>query len=772
MHKRNLKLATAPLALAVMIGNAWSQAATPGAQAASAAADGASAPAGKDADPNVVKLQSVVVTATRRSTDLQKVAATVDVLSSDTVQQLNITSVTDMQGLVPGMTIVHTGGTVPFIRGVGTNNSGYTTETAVAMYIDGLYLANSAAGLFGFNNIERVEVLKGPQGTLYGRNTTGGLVNVITRDPDAKAHVDASVGHESYDKTTVNFYGSTPLTQTLSLNITALDANQGKGYGRNAGTGDQNLRSQESGAQAKLVWKPDAGTRVSLRSFYDYLKTDGGLAVTILPGTYGNDGSANLGKYVTDTRLDPRMTSSSHNDALKIEHEFAAFNFMSMTGFQHDFTPFTTVVNGIPGNPVAGQSAINAHVIGTNKTWSQEFQVSSKPSDSPLEWIGGLFWYDDRTQLEESLWGTCIGATCAPGLVPNFTYAVPTTKSISAYVDGTYTLRPGTRLTLGARYTEDKKGLSGDIAALPGFPNSIPVFPPITALHPGDPYPGNPNGIPTEVKFSKPTFRAALSQELAEHVEGYVSFNTGYKAGGYNPTDFTNPVSQPETLDATELGVKSEFLDRRIRLNASVFNYQYDNIQLRSTAPPATAGNSYLVNAAKARINGLDADLSIAATRNLTFTGALSLLDAKYVSYPDGTCSTPKVPGAGVLGGATTVTCDLSGHRMLNAPRVSYSLGLAYDVDLPNGAIELAANDAYKSSYAFTPDGFPMQKAYHMVNASLTWKSPDEHYDVQVYGKNLANAYYYTSSLGPTSGSYLGSPGAPRVFGVVLGYHY
>ena len=257
MNRRCNRLTATPLVLALAIANAFAQDAPP---AELPAASKAPASAG-------IALQEVVVTATRRSANLQKVPATVDVISQDAVKQLNILSVEDMQGLVPGVTIVRNAGSVPFIRGVGTNNSGFTTETAVGMYIDGLYLANAASGTFGFNNIERVEVLKGPQGTLYGRNTTGGLVNVITRDPEAKPTVDTTLSYESYNKKTVNFYGSTPISDPLSANISVMSTDQGRGWGHNLFTGSQVMKDKASGVQLKLQWKPVAGTRVTLRLF-------------------------------------------------------------------------------------------------------------------------------------------------------------------------------------------------------------------------------------------------------------------------------------------------------------------------------------------------------------------------------------------------------------------------------------------------------------------------------------------------------------------------
>jgi iron complex outermembrane receptor protein len=771
LHTKQLKFAPLLMALAVASAYAQTTVAADAPVPAPPEAEQTPAPAGAPAASGV-KLQEVVVTATRRSANLQKVAATVNVLTADQVAQLNITSVSDMQGLVPGLSIVRAAGTVPFLRGVGTNNSGFTAETAVGMYIDGLYLANSASGLFGFNNIERIEVLKGPQGTLYGRNTTGGLINVVTRDPEAKPHVDASVGFDTYRKKTVNFYGSTPISDTLAMNIALISADQSEGWGRNVYTGNENMKSKEAGVQVKLVWKPVAGTKVSLRAFYDYLNTDQGLALSILPGTVAVDGSTDPGEYRTRTNSEPYVVIHQFNSALKVERDLGSVNFLSMTGYQRNQSPLRATQNGIVGMPVLGRAAIESLLVAENKTFSQELQLSSKPSNSPLDWIGGFFYYDDVTTLLSEVWSGCVGSVCAPAPIPTRTSARPTTRSVSVYADGSYTLRPGTRLSLGVRYTRDHKELSGLSEPLAGFPNSRTSLPVGTPLRPGDPYPGNPDGIDTEATFAKTTFRAAISHDLSAGVQAYASFNRGFKAGGYNAGAFNNAVSRPETLDAIEVGVKSELFDRRVRVNVSVFNYDYKDIQLRSTAPPAAPGSTLVTNAAGARVNGLDAEFKIAATENLRINGAFEYLDAKYSSYPGGSCSSLRPISATVLGGTVTVPCDLTGYSLINSPKYSYTLGFVYSIDVPYGSLSLAANDSYKSTYAFSSDGPPFQKAYHNTSASLTWRSPNERYDVQVYGKNLGGAYYYGAAQGPTGGNYLYSPGAPRTFGLTVGYHF
>jgi iron complex outermembrane recepter protein len=365
-----------------------------------------------------------------------------------------------------------------------------------------------------------------------------------------------------------------------------------------------------------------------------------------------------------------------------------------------------------------------------------------------------------------------VGAVCAAAPVPTRLAAYPTTRSLSAYADGTYKVLEGTRLTLGVRYTDDKKGLSGVQMPLAGFPNSVAALPPTAVLHPGDPYTGNPAGIPTSIRFPKTTYRAILAQDFAKDVNAYLSLNRGFKSGEYNPGAFNNPPSRPETLDAIELGLKSQLLDRRLRLNAAVFNYDYKDMQLRSTAPPAPPGGFLQLNAANATVKGLDMDFSYRATSGLTLSGGFGYLDAKFKTFTGGTCFTPRPITAAVLGGVAAAACDLSGRAMPNAPRFSSSFGFKYSVDTAVGPLVFAANDQYRSDYPFVADGSLQNKAYHLVNASTTWTSPGNDFDVQVYAKNLGNKYYATGATGGIVGSNIMYPGAPRTVGLTLGYHH
>ena len=752
--------AAVPAFLAISAGSASAQVSAPTA---------ASVPAEAEAQPG---LEEVTVTATRRSTSLQRVPGTVQSISAAMLSDLGIQAVSDLPALTPGLVTAKAATVVTFLRGVGINSSGFTTEAPVAIYLDGIYMPNPASGVFSFNNIERIEVLKGPQGTLYGRNSTAGLISVVTREPEKQPRMDVSVGLESYGTTNLSFYGSTPLSQDLFLSVSAISSKQDRGWGRNVTTGNEILKKDEQGVHMKLLWKPATGTKVTLSGFYDHNNSDIGLVSPIYPGSVGVDGTRSLGNYELAARRDPKGISEQSNVALKIEQDVGFANFLSLTGYQDSKSTQDFTTNGIPGNPVLGQSAVESTLSGYSKALSQEFQLSSKPSASPFDWIVGAFLFQNDTTIGQDVWGTCVGTVCAAAPTPTRTSASPTTKSSSAYADGTYKILDNTRLTLGIRYTEDTKGLSGSQGPLAGFPNSVVALPPTAVLHPGDPYAGNPAGIPTSISFPKTTFRAVLAQDLSQDVNAYVSFNRGFKSGEFNPGVFNNPPSNPETLDAIEFGLKSQLLNRRLRLNAAVFNYDYKDMQLRSTAPPAPPGGFLQLNAANATVKGLDLDFSYRATSNLTLNGGFGYLDAKFNTFIGGTCFTLRPIVGAVLGGVASAPCDLSDRPMPNAPKLSYSLGFKYVADTAVGPLVLSANDQYRSDYPFVADGSLQNEAYHLVNASATWTAPGDHFDIQLYAKNLTNKYYATGATGGIVGNNVMYPGAPRTIGITLGYHY
>jgi len=716
-------------------------------------------------------VSDIIVTATRRATSMQRVSATIDVASAEKLDALKIDDAGALEAVVPGITVARSGGITPFIRGIGTFNAGFS-EASVGVYIDGLYLPNSTGVLFSFNNVERIEVLKGPQGTLYGRNTTGGLINIITEKPGKELAVDGSVGYANYDTFSQKLYANVPLGDNFAANVAVFHEKQADGWSKNTVTGNDVQKSEETGVYGKLQWDNGGGTKVTLSGLYNYSDNDKGWAFAILPGSYGTDGTPYQGEYRIANRTDPSAKYKGYLTSLKIEHEFGFADFFSLTGYQWGHQVSNLTQNGMPGNPVAGQGAQNVFIDFNYKTFSQEFQFSSNAQDSPFNWLVGAYYYHDNTEVTTSLTTTCVGAVCAPlpgNAAPTYSTTWPTTRSLSGYADGTYDITSSTHLTAGIRYTHEKKGFDGLITARPGFPNSVTddELPPIRTPEQA--------GIPDHMTFNKITFRGVLTQDLSDHARVYASFNRGFKSGNYNPNVINQRPVKPEFLDAYEIGLKSELLDNRLRLNISGFYYDYTDIQVRSNVGLPAGAASIAQNVGSARTKGIDVQVDFTPVADFTISGGFEYLDAKYKDFPGTACSIPAIPSDTKLGGIVVIPCtgsreatNLAGYPLPVSPKYSGNLTLNYRMDSDIGEFRWVVNNSYKSRYTLTPDSSVMQGKTLTVDASLNWTAPNGRLYGQLFVRNLTDVYRY--SAGQSASTLVYVPGEPRTYGVVVGF--
>lgn len=715
-------------------------------------------------------VREIVVTAQRRAERLQDIPISISAFPSESLKSQSISDSLDIAKLVPGLVInKNIGAAVPWLRGVGSVSSGFGTEMPVATYIDGFYLASPASGIFALNNIERIEVLKGPQGTLFGRNASAGVIQVITTDPSQASQLDAQIGYANYNTVSGSFYGSGPLGPDLAASMAFTGTDQGDGWGRNVVTGAEVFRSREFGVQAKLAWTPSASTSVTLQALHNDRRSDVGIAYGIAPGSVAVDGTPFLGRHNVASREDNIGRADQSLFGLRIEQDLDFARLVSLTSYQRIRSDFGFNLSGMPGTLEPGQSAINVDLLGTGRAFTQELQLLS-PSDSPVSWILGAYYLHDRQTLDQVVRGICVGAACN-GPPPILIEARQTSKSYAAFGQLTVTLLPALQFTGGLRYTRDEKDIGDSRASpQPGFPNSLAALPPSQLARPGLPFPGNPNGIPAKADWSKLTWRAALDYKFDDDIMVYVSANRGFKSGTYNITSFTNPPARPEILDAYEGGLKTTLFERKLRFNAAVFYYDYKDIQLRTSAPPAPPGQTILFNAAKSRVKGVEVDMQFVPSRQLTVNGAFTILDAKYVSFPGGTCVNPRPIGGAVLGGNVSTSCDRSGTRMIRAPKFAGTFGFIFRQPTDVGDLSLAVSDTYTSDFFYEPSNRVRQDAYHNVSASLTWESPDRKYDVQLWMKNLLDEFYYSALFEGANDTY--SPGEPRSYGVRFGVHF
>lgn len=723
-------------------------------------------------------LEEVVVTANRRPENRQLVPTTIATLDAEELSKQGVATVGELPRIVPGLFIQRSGAASNlYMRGVGTNTAGFNAEAPVAIYLDGLYIPNPGSSPFSFNNIERLEILKGPQGTLYGRNSTGGLINIITRDPSLQApEIDASLSLANYETVSSNIYASVPMGENLAASVAFTRTEQNEGWGRNTVDGSDLFTNEETAVQGKIRWTPTESTVVQLQGMYADVETDQGNVNSVYPGSIGMDGNTFLGRYIAGDRRTPFVTSEFRNVALKIEQDVGFADLMSLTGYIE--AEALSLLNrfGIPGE-LGGQGTVWSNIFGRSRTFSQELQLSSKEtSESPFSWITGLYYLHDKTMTRFDTLSPCLGATAdtcmsLPGNgAPTRNTAYPVTRSYAVYGEGTYEFTPTTRLTLGARYTSDRKSLSGLNSYLQGLPNSITEGPPALPqpIRPGLPAGARP-AIPTSRTYEEPSFKVVLAQDLADDVHAYVSFNRGFRSGTYNVTSFSNPPIEPEILDAYELGVKSTLFDRMLRLNGALFYMDYKDIQLRTSAPPAPVGSVIVYNAASARIRGVDLDFEFAPTAQLMLTGSAEYLDARFGRLLS-QCSVPPGPGVGGGGNRTVLPCDNSDHRMPYAPRWSYTLGATYTIESDIGSFAFGVSDAYKGEMTWDPAGRLAQDAYHLINSDLTWTSPERNFQVQLFVRNWTDEYYLVA--GSETSADLHVPGAPRTYGIKLGYRY
>lgn len=689
--------------------------------------------------PSGAQLEELVVTAQKRAENLQAVPATVSAFSSERIEAQAITDSADIQNLVPGLVITKSlSSGITYVRGVGQNTGALGVENSVATYIDGVYLAQPSAGLFSLSNIERVEVLKGPQGTLFGRNATGGVLHIITKDPTGEREGNFDIGYGNYNTITSHLYFSTPITDTFGASIAAFVDNRNDGYVRNIFLNKDLYQDYNHGVQTKLRWTPTERTEVLLHANYSFSKGYAGSTTATPEGSLAEGGAGYLGRYRVALGVDTPNSVWQSLQSLKVTHDFAWGRVTNIAAFHQVGERMVLVQNGLP------QRAVNISFNDTGETFTNELQIQSLPGSS-LDWIVGAFYMHDKASTRFVARRDAAAFRSATNYI--------TTDSYSAFAQVTKEVFPRTRLTLGARYTIDQRELDGT------------QYGPTGAIIGTSEAAAAARGFDLTSEWRDPTFRVSLDHDFTDDIMGYVSYNRGFKSGVYNPTSPVDPAANPEHIDAYEVGVKSELFDRRLRLNASAFYYDYRDIQIRTALPETTTVITY--NAANSEVYGLDLDFEFAATSALRITGGFEVLDAKYKDFPNGACAVP-LPGGG---NGPTVVCDLSGERMVRAPKFAGNIGVSYRHDLANGGdLTFAVNDSYNSGFAFEITQKIKQEAYHWVTASAKWRSADDRYWVQLWGKNLADEYVVVYATRPSSDTY--SPGAPRTYGVTLGVNF
>ena len=659
-------------------------------------------------------LQDIIVTAQKRSENLQNVPLSVVAVTAEDALIRGVSGTLALTASVPGLVLNNPASVGnPYLRGVGSNLFDPSAEQGVALYVDGVYIASPQANLFSFNNIEQVEVLRGPQGTLFGRNATGGVIQITTRAPSHTPSADLNLGFGNYDAITAGAYVTTGITDGLAIDFAGLYENQGQGFGRNLtlNRDEFHMARGNFSLRSKILWEPSPDTTVTLAGDYSH-----SVSTAAYQKPFGTvsplNGTTYPGPFNSTNDVFNRNRVNTGGGSLRIEQKLGDITVMNLTSYRKADIRYDL------DNDVTALRIANVNFHNGAHNWSNELQIIG-PDTGKFKWIVGGYYFNSVGQYFQVLINGNRSHEDKQRAV-----------AWAGFGQATAELFDRTDLTLGLRYTNEDQTFSQTYATVQTLKQS----------------------------FSKLTYRAALRHEFSDDVSAYASYNRGFKSGGFN-LRLPGNAYKPETLDAYEVGLKTTLFDRRLRFNVGGFYYDDTNVQVLS----AFLGGTITSNAAAAHIKGVEADFEAAVTPELRLSGGLSIQHGEYTSYPNGVALTQN--------GARTFV-DQRGNETIVTPPFSGTFTASYDADLGTGGkLQPSVTVVYNDGFFWQSDNRLTQPAYTLLNASLLWTSPSKKFDVRLWGKNLSNSTYYIARLGVTGLGDVQEQAAPRTFGVTVGLH-
>ncbi|WP_317929498.1 TonB-dependent receptor [Halioxenophilus sp. WMMB6] len=691
-------------------------------------------------------MEEVTVTAQRRDERALDVPIAITALGSEQLGKGDVQQLGDIMKLTPGLRFDSQGGNAqPTIRGVGSSVVMAGAGSNIAVYTDGFYSPNPLVADSELLNIESVQVLKGPQGTLFGRNSTGGAILVTTRDPshEAEANLEASIG--SYNAQRYAGYVTTGITDSLAMDFSAVHRS-GDGYLENIITSRDDVGEYENwAARLGILWDVTDKTSVLFR----YTQTDSDdpsqtsinfLEINGVPQSYA---ATTFGATISS---DPRELANSYPFGYTSESKAYQLRVRSDLGFA-TLTSYSQYRDELGIHDydfdASAVDIYHYHFETEDTIFTQEFLLSSN-SDGPLQWTVGLFYLDNDTIYPNN--------QAASIAVQPFEFNVLggtgiNASSIAVFTDITYALTEALYLTVGARYSKDE--LTDAY-----FYEDIPVRTKVAA---------------PDVEDSKLTPRIALRYSLSENSSVYVSYSEGFKSSLLNLAGGTldDIDVRPEEIQAYEVGYK--FSGDRSTLDVAAFYYDYTDLQAISYAGADTIVN----NAASSSVQGIEFQGRLAVTKQLEVNLGIAYLNAEYDDYQDSQTWTQCLAAecGGAFGLFLPAYVDGSGNEMMRSPELTATLGASYLTTIADGSLALSGNLYYTSDFYFDTSEVYEQESYQLLSLRAEWTAPSEHYSFALYGDNLTDEDYVNSLLPQYYGA-LSTWGAPRTLGVSGRYYF
>ena len=782
-----------------------------------------SAPTAAAASTEAEGIGDIVVTARRVEENLQTTPVAVTAIGERALVEAQVEDVSDLQRTAPGLVISKgTAGTSGFalvsIRGQGNLQPILANDPAVATYIDGVYIARPSTGLTDLQDIQRVEVLRGPQGTLFGRNTTGGAVNIISNDPTDQFEGEVKAELGNYDYRGLSATLNVPLGDNLAARAT-YSYRERDGFGesiplnRDIGNIDSHfvrgkIKYDGEGFDITLSGdynrQKDTGQNIQLAAVNGNLPTFAAFPPAFLAGLRSGivtrqtfrDNFATGTRPAAGTAVLPADVQALYDDppfnelevygfAALINVELGDFNLKSISAYRHNENQGLNDTDAAPVPLLATFSGSNS------RYYSQEFQISGDITDALSFIAGGYYGNEKGTEYSRSqLFGGRLRDSTAD----------LTNKTVGLFAQAYYDISDTVRAVGGFRYTWDSRDSFLHNAQVLGLPFNAPV-------------PGTPTGInctvtmpdtpPTATEctqtqkadFSYPAWTAGIDWQASDEVFVYAKTSGAAKAGGWNLRAGGLPSFRPEKVKDVELGLKADLFDRRVRFNTALFHtWKSNNQAIVNSFVPGIGVTQFIQNNGKARIYGIENELTVQPYRGLQIAANLSLQDGEYES---GTFSeTQVIAGSGcptINGVANSCVVDLSGLPLIQLPKTQFNISARQSFEIGGGELSFQAAYAYVSQQFFNQvRAAPQQPAivrqqyaeenalgripgYGLFNGRIAFVLDEPNIEIALFARNITKKRFLVrtfSDLYRSVGFAAQYAGEPRTYGVSLGYKF
>ena len=723
------------------------------------------APLSEDAreTADLAGVQDIVVTAMRMETNLQSTPISVSAVTSQSLENNRVDDVRQLASLAPSLVITgQAGQEYPIaLRGISSGSQSIGGDSPVAIYLDGIYLGRQQASLFDLPDIERIEVSRGPQGTLFGRNNTGGAINVITEKPSGDPHGRMLARYGTRNEVAVKGFYTGPITDNLFFKIGGT-AHSIDGFERWSFTGDRVNNERTYALNAGLLWNATDKLSFDLRA--DYSDAQLPLAVRLFTpgnGKYGLDVCAiDCDILYAEDKSEFDQNLKNYGVGLTTQYDVAdGWMAKSITGYRR------FKVDYIFSNDAIEVPVQRLELHTKSNQFSQELQLAK--TEGPLTGVAGLYYFYEKSY---ALYAQDYASSATAPVQITAANARVVTNSYAAFADGTYAITDRLGISAGIRFSHEKKtffrvGGAGVGTYTPGAIQPLPPFTPQYDLaHSWD-------------SFSP---RVALNYKITPGIFAYATVSKGDKSGGFSfsGTGAADVSFDPEKVYAYEVGLKNTLFNRQLRLNLSAFYYDYKGLQVAV----ATQAVRTIFNAASARVKGLEAEFEVKPhiLPGLTLSGNLSLMDAKYRDF-----LLPVANPAACIGGtfdSAALTCDLAGLRLPRAPKFQGTFIISYDHELASGAKispQLKIIQQGRLYYTEQNDVYASKPSTTQLDAQLAFTTANGIWRFTLWGKNLTDKRYianarltnirastYPGAFAQNVTAEYGVPNAPRAYGV------